>query len=266
MRAVLAMSSPNLAVTYTEPVLLPQAEELAIRLQLPLAQPGERYQLLLRCSSLGLELLKPNDPKMTGSIRVDFTSGVAAFRRQQSGKELLLKAVGCKGKTRPTVIDATGGLGRDSFLLATAGCQVHIFEQEPVIGALLADGLERAQLALATRDIAARIQLTIGNAIPFLHELQIQKEQVEVITLDPMFPERRKSALVKKEIQFLQLLALADNSTDQHLLHAALSVGKRVVIKRPARAPYLADLWPSHSLLGTTVRFDVYLRTVLHTR
>ncbi|WP_417910420.1 class I SAM-dependent methyltransferase [Candidatus Electronema sp. PJ] len=255
------MSLSNLAVTCADPALLAQAEELALRLQLPLAQPGEQHQLLLRCSSRGLELLKLDDPNMTGSVRVDFTSGAAVFRRQQTGKELLLKAVGCKGRAKPAVIDATGGLGRDSFLLATAGCQVHLFEQEPVIAALLADGLARARLYPETMNIAARIQLTVGDAVTFLRALQVRNEQVEVIYLDPMFPERRKSALVKKELQLLQLLATADPSADQLLLSAALSVGNRVVIKRPVRAPYLADLRPSHSILGTNIRFDVHLRT-----
>ncbi|MCI5159558.1 MAG: hypothetical protein D3906_14235, partial [Candidatus Electrothrix sp. AUS1_2] len=76
---------------------------------------------------------------------------------------------------------------------------------------------------------------------------------------NPQFPERRKSALVKKELQILQLLAEQD-AAPERLLAAALKVaGRRVVVKRPLKAPCLTALLPSHSLFGKTVRFDVYL-------
>jgi 16S rRNA (guanine1516-N2)-methyltransferase len=78
-----------------------------------------------------------------------------------------------------------------------------------------------------------------------------------------MFPERRKSALVKKELQLLQLLAQPD-SAPERLLAAALEVARqRVVVKRPLKAPCLTALSPSHSLSGKTVRFDVYLGCLL---
>jgi len=249
-----------LAVTCVEPQLFAQAEELAVRLGLPLAEAGERHQLLLRCAPEGLELLKPDDPHRSGPLRVDFTGGAIDRRRRQPGRELLLRAAGCKGSVRPAVLDATGGLGRDSFLLAAAGCQVRIFEREPVLAALLADGLQRASFHPETAEIAARIRLTVGDAALFLQEMREKGQRMEVIYLDPMFPERRKSALVKKEAQFLQLLAASDSPrAEEELLAAALAVGGRVAVKRPAKAPFLAGRKPSHSLTGKTVRFDVHL-------
>jgi 16S rRNA (guanine1516-N2)-methyltransferase len=249
----------DLAVSCVGPELLAQAEELAACLDLPLAKPDARHSLLLRVSHAGLELRKPDDPHMTGSVRVDFTSGAVDFRRRQTGKELLLKAVGCKGSFRPAVIDATGGLGRDSFLLAAAGCQVHLFEREPVIAALLADGIERARRHPETAAIAARMHLTVGDALPFFREMRQQGQFIDAVYLDPMFPERRKSALVKKELQFLQLLADSNPAAEQQLLSAARAVSHRVAVKRPAKASFLANQPPSHSLTGATVRFDVYL-------
>ncbi len=255
------MPPSDLAVSCAAPELLPKAEELAARLDLPLAKPDARHSLLLRVSHAGLELLKPGDPHMTGSVRVDFTAGAVDFRRRQTGKELLLKAVGCKGSVRPAVIDATGGLGRDSFLLAAAGCQVHIFEREAVIAALLADGIERAHRHPETAAIAARMRLTVGDALPFLLAMQAQQERAEVIYLDPMFPERHKAALVKKELQFLQLLASSDSAAEQQILSAARAVSHRVAVKRPAKAQFLGGVSPSHSLFGATVRFDVHIQT-----
>ncbi len=255
------MPPPVLAVSCAAPELLAQTEKLAARLGLPVVQADAHLPLLLHLSSAGLELRKPDDPRLTGSIRVDFTSGAVDFRRRQTGKELLLKAVGCKGSVRPAVIDATGGLGRDSFLLAAAGCQVHIFEREAVIAALLADGIERARRHPATAAIAARMHLIVGDALPFLHEMRAQGQLVDTVYLDPMFPERRKAALVKKELQFLQLLASSDPAAEKALLDAARAVSHGVAVKRPAKAQFLGGVSPSHSLFGATVRFDVHIQT-----
>ncbi|CAK8710576.1 Ribosomal RNA small subunit methyltransferase J [Candidatus Electrothrix gigas] len=218
-----------------------------------------------------MELLQPDEPKQSGAVRVDFTAGRAAFRRKQQKKELLVRAVEGKGgginNASLKIIDATGGLGRDSFLLAAAGHQVCIFECQPVIAALLADGLARAGTHPETAKITQRIRLIAKNAVNALEAVEAGGQEgqgVDVVYLDPMFPERRKSALVKKELQLLQLLAHLDSAPEQ-LLTAALQVAThRVVVKRPVKAPFLADCAPSHSLSGKTVRFDVYLGGLLN--
>lgn len=279
-----------LAVSCTEPVepaVLAKVEKLAVQLNLPVELPENSYssragsskrdRLLLRVSSNGLELIKLDDPKLSGAVRVDFTAGHAAYRRKQQKKELLVRAVGGKGGNGGAslnVIDATGGLGRDSFLLAAAGHRVHIFERQPVVAALLADGLARAAAHLETAEICQRIRLTVGDAVPALEVMQKTGagekgedceggEGVDVVYLDPMFPERRKSALVKKELQLLQLLAHLDSSPEKLLESALEAATRRVVVKRPLKAPFLTDRSPSHSLTGKTVRFDVYLGCLL---
>ncbi|MCI5160788.1 MAG: hypothetical protein D3917_01935 [Candidatus Electrothrix sp. AX5] len=286
----MADRAPVITVSCTELALLAKAEELAAQLNLPVESSKdtcslrtdslEPNRLLLRVSSQGLELVKPDDPKLSGAVRVDFTAGHAAYRRKQQKKELLVRAVGGKGGKGGAllnVIDATGGLGRDSFLLAAAGYRVSIFERQSIIAALLADGLARAAAHPETAEISQRIRLTVGDAVPALEAMQEirtaegyeeaedceEGEGVDVVYLDPMFPERRKSALVKKELQLLQLLASPD-SVPEKLLAAALEVARqRVVVKRPLKAPYLTALSPSHSLTGKTVRFDVYLGCLL---
>jgi 16S rRNA (guanine1516-N2)-methyltransferase len=261
--------------------VIERAQELATRLGLPLeavedfsagtGKVTEQDQLLLlRVSNNGLGLIKSNDPQLSGAVRVDFTAGHTAYRRKQQKKELLVRAVEGKGQGRLRIIDATGGLGRDSFLLATAGHQVCIFEQQPIIAALLADGLERAAAHPETAEICQRIQLKAEDAVSALEamlrvgadeEEAGEGEQIDVVYLDPMFPERRKAALVKKELQLLQLLAEIDQAPEQ-LLTAALQVAEqRVVVKRPIKAPVLTEHSPSYSLSGKTIRFDVYLST-----
>ena len=254
-----------------------QAQELAVRLGLPVEPPEcsssqgillpeqSRLQLLVRAD--GLALLKPDDAEMKGAVRADFTAGRAAFRRKQRKKELLVRAMGGKGGAALNIIDATGGLGRDSFLLAAAGHRVHIFERHPVVAALLADGLERATVHPETSGICARIRLTAGDAVPALEILRAERagEGVDAVYLDPMFPERRKSALVKKELQILQLLAEQDADPERLLAAALKAAAQRVVVKRPLKAPHLTDRSPSYSLTGRTVRFDVYLPVPIHT-
>jgi len=273
-----------LAVSCTEPAeptLLAKAEKLAAQLNLPMESPEDPCssgteapkpnRLLLRVSSQGLELVKLDDPKLSGVVRVDFTAGHAAYRRKQQKKELLVRAVGGKGSVSLNIIDATGGLGRDSFLLAAAGHRVRIFERQPVVAALLADGLARAAAHPETAEISQRIRLTVGDAVPALEVMQEAGaseeggggEGVDVVYLDPMFPERRKSALVKKELQLLQLLAQPDFAPEKLLAAALKAAAQRVVVKRPLKAPFLTDCSPSHSLSGKTVRFDVYLGCLL---
>ena len=260
MTETAALVRPELAVTAAAPELLAHAEKLAAQLGLPLVEPGAQCLLLLRCTAEGLELLKPDDPQLRGPLRVDFTAGTMDYRRKQQGKELLLRAVGCKVGRALTVLDATGGWGRDSFLLAAAGCTVQVVEKEPVLAALLADGLERARQHPATAAIAARIRLLSGDARAVLREMQAQGQRLDAVYLDPMFPERRKSALVKKEAQLLQLLAQpSSTAAEKELLDAARAVSHRVAVKRPAKAPWLAEQPSSCSLTGTAVRFDVYI-------
>ena len=80
------------------------------------------------------------------------------------------------------------------------------------------------------------------------------------VYLDPMFPARGKSAAVKQDLQWLQRLCpYPDDDEERGLLDLALSLAARkVVIKRPRRAPPLAGRAPHHVLEGKTVRFDVY--------
>jgi 16S rRNA (guanine1516-N2)-methyltransferase len=253
------MLNPDIAVAALDPARIAEAEKLAAELDLPMAGPGDSYHMLLRYTGKGLELVKQGDPNLAGPVRVEFTRGKTAFRRRQQKQEMLVRAIGFKGGAPPTVIDGTGGMGRDSFILAAAGCRVQVFEREPVVAALLADGLKRALNHPETSEIAQRIELTACDAVNGLLEIQRSGQRVDVVYLDPMFPERRKSARVKKELQMLQMLAICEPSS-KHLLTAALATAaKRVVVKRPRRAPCLTGRSPSHSLTGKTIRFDVYI-------
>lgn len=193
-------------------------------------------------------------------LRVDFLAGRVGYRLGTRGhaREALLRAIGSV-KARPHVLDATAGLGRETLLLACAGFRVTACERAPILAALLADGFRRAAEGDETLHavIAERVSFRYQDACACLEAMA---SPPDVVYLDPMFPPRRKSALVKKEMRLIRLAIGAEPDDAAHLLHAAREAGVgRIVVKRPADAPPLVDA-PSHALRERTVRFDVYDR------
>lgn len=219
----------------------------------------------------------------------DFTRLLPRLKKNRLSQELLVKAARIKGVEHPFVVDATAGLGEDSLLLAGAGFKVLMCESDSVIAALLRDTLERAAKNQQLSDIVSRMELIEMDSIGVLTELssapRLSASEVsavpvmtgsetnvlanlaafeadmapDVVYLDPMFPARTKSAAVKKKFQLLHYLE-APCSNQEELLEAALAVHpKKVVVKRPAKGPYLADKKPSYSITGKAVRFDVYV-------
>lgn len=206
---------------------------------------------------LQLELRKLDEPKL-GAIYVDFIQGKLAHRRKFGGGrgEAIAKAVGIKKANLPTVIDATAGLGRDAFVLAALGCQVRLIERHPVVRLLLEDGLQRAYLDAELGSLMQQnMQLLSVNDITQLNA----DDSADVVYLDPMYPHKTKSALVKKEMRVFQQLVGEDLDADQYL-YPALSLAKqRVVVKRPDYATFLANQKPHFSRATKNHRFDIYL-------
>lgn len=233
-----------------------ELRQLASALGIPLVDNPQAATLLLRFRPEGLELSKPDDPLLPGALRADFAAQDFRRRLLHPGRELLVQAARVRGCRQPLVIDATAGLGRDGFLLAAAGYRVRMIESNPVVAALLADGLERARRSPALAATAGRIDLTVGDA---REHLPMLPEAPDVVFLDPMFPERTKSALVRQELRLLQLLDQKNRDADA-LLCAALAIpAKKIVVKRPLKAHPLAAMLPNYTRKGKAVRFDVYM-------
>ena len=192
-------------------------------------------------------------------VVIDFVSGKTAYRRKygHAGGEAISKAVGIKKGHRPNVVDATAGWGRDAFVLATLGCRVHMIERSELIAKLLEDGLRRAkQDEKIGKLMKDNLSLSFGES---QQELLHTPFEPEVIYLDPMFPHKEKSALVKKDMQILQDIAEQDTDADA-LLHLALTIAtNRVVVKRPSSADFLAEIKPQTSIKTKKHRFDIYL-------
>ena len=237
-----------------------QAAEWAQRLALPLSDDNAGFAVQVGANGLQIQQLGPQAP---GPVRVDFVEGAAAHRRVFGGGsgQMIAKAVGIAQGVRPQVLDATAGLGKDAFVLASLGCQMTLIERQPLVAALLEDGLARAGSDVEVGPIVARMRLLSGNAIE--HMRNWQGEPPQVIYLDPMFPHRDKSALVKKEMRVFRPL-VGDDLDAPALLEAALALAShRVVVKRPRKAPIIDGPKPSHCLEGKSSRYDIYPKKAL---
>lgn len=198
--------------------------------------------------SLGLSLQAREHP-----VCVDFFD---QWRSRHRGKELLLKAIGGR-RAGLSVLDATAGLGRDSFLLADYGAVVQMCERHPVVSAMLEDGLRRGRDIIEVAEPLARMTLIPVPALDHLATLE-GETRPDIVYMDPMFPESGKSALVKKEMRLFHHLVGKDDDADA-LLEVALEKARhRVVVKRPPKAPVLAGRPPQFSVNGKAVRFDIY--------
>ncbi|GGP96737.1 ribosomal RNA small subunit methyltransferase J [Shewanella ulleungensis] len=220
----------------------------------------------LRFEQNCLSLYKRDEPKLDG-INVDFVSGAVAHRRKFGGGrgQSIAKAVGLKQGVTPTVVDGTAGLGRDAFVLASLGCKVIMVERHPVVAALLEDGLRRAY---EDAEIGGWMQelmsLFHGSSLTALANAACTSDtEIDVVYLDPMYPHREKSALVKKEMRVFQTLVGADLDADGLLAPAMALASKRVVVKRPDYAEDLDGIKPSMVLAQKKNRFDVYVKAAM---
>ena len=253
------MNFSDLCVEALSPEFAAEAASLAERLGLPLGGVA-RFSLQIGAEGLQLAELGAGN---AGAVRVDFLSGAVAHRRQFGGGsgQMIAKAVGIQPGIRPTVLDATAGLGRDAFVLAQLGCELTLIERNPVIAALLEDGLRRARASADVAPIVARMRLLCCDAIAQMSTWEGDTPQV--IYLDPMFPHRDKSALVKKEMRVFRPF-VGDDEDAPALLAAALGLAShRVIVKRPRKAPAIVGRVPGYALEGKSSRYDIYPKKAL---
>jgi len=248
------------AAASSDPQLGALVVSLAQSLNLPQTDPGdEAFELLLVVCSDCLEL-RATGADSPGPIAVDFTGPTVDYRRRRGGgrRQLIARAVGVRGAA-PTVLDATAGLGRDAFVLASLGCHVTAVERSPVLGVMLQDGLSRAAKASApaARDAASRITLIVDDARDVLDKLDNELAP-DVVYIDPMYPPRKKqSARVKKEMRLCRAL-VGDDGDAGELLEAARRVARtRIVVKRMLAAPLLSPA-PAIQYRSRKTRYDVY--------
>ena len=228
-----------------------RAKEAAVQLALP-------FNPALKSDEIDLFVGETNAWVETAGLKVAirYDSAAMLHRRHGGQNELLGRAVDVKSDRHPIVFDATGGLGRDAFVLADLGCRVTLCEQTPALAWLLQDAILCAQVSRheAVRDAAGRMTVRAGNS-----EAQ-SLGAATVIYIDPMFPERKKAAAVKKEAMMLQYLSASNDGGESLINWAWQQAVDRIVVKRPVKAAVLGERKASFSLSGKSVRFDVFVR------
>ena len=225
-----------------------RATALSKRLDVPLvSEPGEGLTLLWEAEGLSL-----------CGFGLSFRGDFEPILRRVTGGRLPHEMLAHLAKTRephPTAIDATAGMGEDSFLLAACGYEVTLYEQNPVIAALLRDALDRAGRHPALSDIAARMHLIEGDSIAGMRE---GTASPDLIYLDPMFPARQKSGLINKKLQLIQKLE-HPCVEEEALLSAAIGLEPgKIIIKRPLKGAVLAGKTPHYTVRGKAIRYDCF--------
>jgi len=242
---------------------------LSARLQLPIA-PFLASPLLSRKQETPYLLylhddrleLRSTQSKQQNAICIDFLEGKTRHRRLYGGGkgQGIAKAIGIKKIPNARVIDTTAGLGRDAFVLASIGCNVTLLERNPVIYSLLENALQRVKCSddAVVKKICSRMTLIHQNANDYLRA-QKKSDYADVIYLDPMFPSRKKSAKVKKEMSYFHDIVGTDDDSDSLLFLALKCANKRIVVKRPRLVKPLAALNAHFIIAGKSTRYDVYL-------
>ena len=192
-------------------------------------------------------------------LMADLTESIPRLKKGRLTGEMLVHAARIKGADRElTAIDATAGFGEDALLLAAAGFKIDLYEFDPIIFILLEDAVNRARQVDELKEAVSRMSLHNTDSIAALNSLS-DKDSPDIVLLDPMFPERSKTGSVKKKFQLLQRLE-SPCSTEEELMAAALKANPhKIVIKRPAKGPYLAGKKPDYSVPGKAIRYDVII-------
>ena len=168
----------------------------------------------------------------------------------------LAKAVGMKSNKNRNIIDATAGLGYDSFILASLGAKVTLIERSQKMHELLQNGInEGISFGGEIEKIINRMELLFGDSKDILPKLT-----PEVIMIDTMYKERKKTALVKNNMRLVREIVGPDSDYIE-LLEVALNCAKnRVVLKQPRYAEPIKDIKKcSHQIIGKTIRYDIFM-------
>lgn len=228
-------------------------QAISLRLELLGLNPLDLYPFLSANPAYQIELYENKLSLLHRTdkhhVFVDFNSKQLKFRSQAHlNAELVIKAILGKKKQATSVMDCTAGFGKDSYLLSLTGCQITAYESNPLMIALLKDGLNRADIdniSLREKDALREIKTTL----------------CQVIYIDPMYPGTKKTAKNNKHMMFLQTFVGHQTEMAEELFtQALLSKAKKIVIKRPVKTGFVLDRKPTSQIIGKAARFDIYAR------
>lgn len=244
------------------------AEEVAHRFDLRLCEGAHVCEgdhedlsesLTLVVSASEVRLVSHSHPR-SAVVRVDFLAGASGFRARTPGtlRQPIARACGLNKKLR-RIVDATAGLCADAAHLAALGASVIALERNPILAALVEDGLRRAKARTAHLKQHWLERLTFHHAEAGDYVAALKGDAApEVIYLDPMFPQESASGMSKKEMELTRSIVGDDADAGELLAVARGIAAHRVVVKRPAKSQPLGEA-PTFQVPGKAIRYDIYV-------
>ena len=147
----------------------------------------------------------------------DFTQIKAPLARQP-----LVKAIGWKGQAL-SVLDITGGWGKDAFMLSLLGCQVTALESQALVFQIAQSALDKLP------DRPKNLKFLLADSLNYMKT--VKKLEPDVIYMDPMFGESKKSQS-RKALRILKELAGPCPQKKALFDLARQKARKRLVVKR----------------------------------
>ena len=168
----------------------------------------------------------------------------------------LAKAVGMKSNKNRNIVDATAGLGYDAFILASIGAKVTLIERSDKMYEILQNGIDEGKsFGGEIEKIINRMELLFGDSKDILPRLS-----PEVIMIDTMYKDRKKTALVKNNMRLVRDIVGPDSDYIDLLKIALNCATNRVVLKQPRYAEPIKEIRKcSHQILGKTIRYDIFM-------
>lgn len=189
------------------------------------------------------------------SLSINFDEDKINYGKKINRKEILFRALGIE-KSVVNVVDLTCGLARDAAMMSQIGFQVHAIERNPLLWLLVTEAQKKSQSPWAQR-----IKFLFGDSAQCIEQVLGDRTSdffaKTAVYFDPMFPQKKKSALPSKEMQIFKQIVGPDEDADRVLEKYLGFPWARVVVKRPLQADFVLRK-PKFSMEGKLVRYDVY--------
>ena len=183
-------------------------------------------------------------------LKIDFKNDSENYKKFKSniGSEPLSRALG-GGKKGLRLLDLSAGMGIDAVFLCQLGYSVTAIERNPLLFLVLNEARRNADMALQKN-----IEFVFSEALIFL---KTTSAEFDICYFDPMFPQKKKTALPKQEMALFKNL-VGDDVDAAAVLKTAIDSKKfkRCVVKRPLSAEPL--LPASGAIEGKIIRYDIY--------
>ena len=217
---------------------------------------SEKYNVPLINSESAETYVSIDDQSIlhSGNYKLENSFREGKFRArisQYQGESLLKKAIGWQSTSQKHILDTTGGLGHDAFILALLGQKITVLEKNTGLCILIEEALNNLPKLPYFNNARNNISIINKDSRAFL----TSAEHFDVIYIDPMFNSDKKLKR-SKQMEFLAnyLAEYDDPSIDFYQTKF-----KRMVIKKESRSSSGIKDDPAISFNGASIKYNVYL-------